>query len=308
MQNNQFQVHIGLRTVKTAVAVIIAMLIVDNHGVSSSRLVFAMLGVMAAVQPTFRESLDACFGQIISVVIGSVFGVLLLHLPISHFLACGIGVLIVITVFNSMRLRYIPNIACLVLVLICTSPDIVPRIYALERMWDTAIGLAVGFVFNTLVLPYNNSKKIVKLIEGLERELIWFLEHLFDNDDVIPEAEVMMQKIDYMAQQLSIFSKQKLVLHLRRQKKELETYRICERKARELLARMEVLSQMNRPGRLTEENRHRLAAAGAEIRDTRVLDCVQERDVVTNYHVAQILSIRHELMEALRQSSKNKKR
>ena len=307
MQKQHFQVHIGLRTVKTAVAVIIAMLIVDAHGASSSKLVFAMLGVMAAVQPTFKESVDACVGQIISVQIGSFLGVIMRNLPISHFLACGLGVLLVITLFNTLHLRYIPNIACLVLVLLCTSPDIESMPYALERMWDTAIGLAVGFTFNTLVLPYNNSKKIVNLIEGLERELIWFLEHLFDNDDVIPDADVMMKKIDYMARQLSIFSNQKLVLHLRRQKQQLEDYRLCERKARELLARMEVLSQMNRPGRLTEENRRRLAAAGADIRDTRELDCVQERDVVTNYHVAQILSIRHELMEVLRESQKPKR-
>ena len=250
MQKKHMPIHIGLRTVKTAVAVIIAMLIVDSHGASSSKLVFAMLGVMAAVQPTFEESVNACIGQIISVQIGS--------MP-----------------------------------------------YALERMWDTAIGLAVGFTFNTLILPYNNSKKIVATIEGLERELIWFLEHLFDDDDVIPDAEVMMKKVDAMDQQLSIFSRQKLVLHLRRQKQELETYRICERKARELVARMEVLSSMGRPGRLDEENRQRLISCGARIRDERVLDSVLERDVVTNYHVRQILRLRRELLAALEKSQED---
>lgn len=306
MQQKKARIHIGLRTVKTAVSVIIAMLIVDSHGASSSKLVFAMLGVMAAVQPTFQESVEACLGQIISVQIGSFFGVVMRNLPVSQFLACGLGVLIVITLFNALRLRYIPNIACLVLVLLCTSPDIEPMTYALERMWDTAIGLAVGFTFNTLVLPYNNSKKILATIEGLEQELIWFLEHLFDGDDALPNAEVMMKKIDFMARQLDIFSKQKLVLHLRRQKLELETYRQCERKARELVARMEVLCHMGRPGRLNDENRRRLAAAGAEIRDMRPLDCVQERDVVTNYHVAQILSLRHDLMQVLWDSKRKK--
>lgn len=299
MQKKNTRVHIGLRTVKTAAAVIIAMLIVDSHGVSSSKLVFAMLGAMAAVQPTFQESVNACIGQIVSVQLGSFLGVIMQKLPVSPFLACGLGVLVVITLFNAFRLRYIPNIACLVLVLVCTSPDIEPLPYALERMWDTAIGLGVGFVFNTLVLPYNNSKKILATIEGLEQELIWFLEHLFDGDDVLPNAEVMMKKIDFMAKQLDIFSKQKLVLHLRRQKQELESYRQCERKARELLARMEVLCHMGRPGRLNDENRHRLKAAGADIRDMRPLDCIQTRDVVTNYHVAQILSLRHDLMQVL---------
>lgn len=302
MQPKQKRIHIGLRTIKTAVAVIIAMWIVDAHGASSSKLVFAMLGVIAAVQPTFKESAENCILQIISVQIGSFIGVIMRNLPVSPFVACGLGVLLVITVLNALRLNSAPHVACIVVVLLCTSPHIEPMPYALERMWDTAIGLAVGFTFNTLVLPYNNSKKIYATIEGLERELIWFLEHLFDNDDIIPDAEVMMKKVDAMEQQLDIFSKQKLVLHLRRQKQELATYQICERKARELVARMEVLSQMGKPGRLNDENRHRLKAAGAVIRDMRPLDSVQERDVVTNYHVAQILSIRHELMEVLHES------
>ena len=84
-----------------------------------------------------------------------------------------------------------------------------------------------------------------------------------------------------------------------RQKEKQETFRQCERKARELLARMEVLSRMGHPGRLNEENRKSLAACGAEILDQRPLDSVMERDVVTNYHVRQILRLRRELLEVL---------
>jgi hypothetical protein len=109
----------------------------------------------------------------------------------------------------------------------------------------------------------------------------------------------MTKTINAMARQLTIFSNQKLIMQLRRQKSELETFRLCEAKGRELLARMEVLSHMGRPGRLTEENRRRLAACGAVIRDTRPLDSVMERDVVTNYHIRQILTLRLELLDAL---------
>ena len=49
-----------------------------------------------------------------------------------------------------------------------------------------------------------------------------------------------------------------------------------------------------------EENRRRLKANGAEIRDERPLRDHQERDVVTNYHVRQILSLRVDLLESLK--------
>ena len=54
------RIRVGLRTVKTAVAIIIAMVLVEPYGATSSRLILAMLGAMAAVQPTFKESLEAC--------------------------------------------------------------------------------------------------------------------------------------------------------------------------------------------------------------------------------------------------------
>ena len=42
-----------------------------------------------------------------------------------------------------------------------------------------------------------------------------------------------------------------------------------------------------------------LAACGARVEDARALDSVMEKDVVTNFHVAQILTLRHELLETL---------
>ena len=45
------RIHIGLRTAKTAAAVIISMLIVELYGATSSKLIFAMLGAMAASIP-----------------------------------------------------------------------------------------------------------------------------------------------------------------------------------------------------------------------------------------------------------------
>ena len=60
-----------------------------------------------------------------------------------------------------------------------------------------------------------------------------------------------------------------------------------------------LLAQLERPGRLSPENRRRLEAGGAVVRDPRPLDSVMELDVVTNFHVDKILSLRRELLEAL---------
>lgn len=293
------KVHIGLRTVKTAAAILAAMVIVDQFGATSSRLIFAMLGAMSAVQPTFRDSVETCITQIIGVIFGALAGVLLTELPISHLTAVGIGVIALITLYNALHISASPSLPCFILVMLCTDAEMAPVSYALGRIWDTAIGLGVGMLINMLVFPYDNSRKIRSTVEGLDRDLLLFLEDMFDGDSHLPDAERMNRTIAGLEQQLAIFSNQWLILHLRRQQRELERYRVCEHRAKELVSHMEVLAQLERPGRLSPENRKRLAACGAEIRDKRPLDSVMELDVVTNFHVGQILAIRCGLLEVL---------
>ena len=294
------KVSIGLRTVKTAAAIILAMVIVDQFGATSSRLIFAMLGAMSAVQPTFRDSLETSAAQIIGVIYGALAGVLLLMLPISHLTAVGIGVIALITLYNMLHISASPSLPCFILVMICTDTELAPISYALGRIWDTTIGLGVGMLINMLVFPYDNSRKIRATVESLDRDLLLFLEDMFDGDNHLPDADSMNRKIDGLKKQLDMFANQRLLLHLRRQRRELEQYQICERKARELVSHLEVLAQLERPGRLSPENRKRLQAGGAAVRDARPLDSVMELDVVTNFHVGQLLSLRRDLLEALR--------
>ena len=290
---------VGLRTIKTAAAIIIALAIVSRYGASSAKLIFAMLGAMSAVQPTFRASLDACLTQIVGVSFGAVMGLLLRELPISYLTAIGIGVIIIITVYNSLHVTLSPSLPSFILVMVCTTADLSPLSYALGRIWDTAIGLGVGILVDVLVFPYDNSRKIQGALEGLDRDVLRFLEEIFDGDDVLPDGEALAGKLSAMEKQLAIFSKQKLFFHLGRQKRELARFRSCDRMAKELVCHMEALCLLERPGRLTEENRRRLDAAGAEIRDGRPLDSVMELDVVTNYPVGQLLTLRQERLQEL---------
>lgn len=294
--------HIGMRTVKTVTAVIIAMVIVDLYGATSSKLILAMLGAMAAVQPTFKDSLESCLTQFAGVFFGAVVSVLLMMLPLHPLVASGIGIVLVITLYNLLGIRYSPALACMIVVSMCYETDARPVVYAAGRIWDTSIGLGVGMVINTLVFPYDNSRQIRQAVEMLDKEVIAFLEDMFDGDDQLPDAKEMTATINEMGRQLATFSNQRLLMRLRRQQEQIEAFRLCEGKSRELLARLEVLSRMSRPGRLNEENRRRLIACGADIRDKRPLDSILERDVVTNYHIEQILRLRRELLDILKKA------
>lgn len=303
------KIHIGRRTLKTAAAVILSIVAVSFYGVSASKMTFAMLGAMSAMENTFRRSIMNCMTQIVGMILGAAAGLLLLQLPI-HWLVCvGIGIVLIITIYNMMHVPFSPGLPCMIILTICTTSDLNPFAYAMERLWDTAIGLGVGMLINVLVLPYDNSIKIRNSIEYIKGEVIAFLEDMFDGDNLYPDTQKLTENITEMAGQLGILSEQWFPLRRTQNARRLLVLQDCEGKARQLLSHMEVLSRMTAPGCLSEENCKRLEACGAKIsvkcivksaEGTRQRD-VNEADVITNYHVSEILQLRQELMEDLMQ-------
>jgi uncharacterized membrane protein YgaE (UPF0421/DUF939 family) len=284
---------------KSAIAVILALMVVSMYGTTSesSRMVFAMLGAMAAMENTFKQSVDACKAQVIGMFLGALVAAGLSFVPIHSMLTVGLGIVAIIVIYNVLGIYYSPNLPCLVVVMSCMNAEVYPFEYALGRLWDTAIGLTIGMIINVLVLPYDNSLKIRQTVEYLEEEVITFLEEMFDGEKEYPDTECMRATIDDMGSQLGIYSTQWIPFHVKKDKQRLEIFLKCESKSRELLAQMEVLHQMESPGRLDADIRRHLEEKGATIRDNRVIDKIEEADIITNYHVGKILLLRDELIE-----------
>ena len=96
--------HIGLRTVKTALAVAIAMLVASLWGATDASIILAMLGAMAAVQPSFTESLKSCLAQFVGVFFGAAASLLLIQLPVAPLICSVIGIVLTITLYNTAAL------------------------------------------------------------------------------------------------------------------------------------------------------------------------------------------------------------
>lgn len=306
MKINYKRIHVGRRTFKTALAVLISLIIVSFYGATTSKMIFAMLGAMSAMEVTFQKSLESCLTQFVGMFFGVFVGVALRSLPIHPLICVGIGIIIIIVLYNLFQIRFSPSLPCLMIVTICTTVDIQPFTYAMGRLWDTFIGLAVGMIINVVILPYDNSLKIRQAIEYLEKEVILFLEDMFDGDKEYPDTIRMRKTIDDMGSQLGIYSMQWLPVVAKQDMKKLGVFLRCQNKARELLAQMEVLHQMEEPGRLDVDIRRRLEENGADIRDKREIDKIKEADIITNYHVEKILDLRQELIETISEITKAK--
>lgn len=294
---------VGMRTIKTALAVVLALLIVEQYGASPAKVVFATIGAISAVGPTFTASLLACLTQICGVTVGVLLALLMLALQVHPMVAVGIGVILILAGYQYFHLKLVPVLPCLVLVNVCLNPEVEAVAYSVGRIWDTAIGLAIGMAVNTLIFPYDNSLKIRQTMEGLDRDLIEFLEDMFDGDDHLPETKDLEKKIDALEGQLALFADQRL-LRRKRQKRELKRLESCEDIAQALLTELITLRNMERLGCLNEENRQALRALGARVSDQCPLEGGTVENTVVNYHISQVLRLRQTLKDKLSQRKK----
>lgn len=307
MRLRSWKSPVGPRILKTALAVTLALAVVEPYGASPAKVVFATIGAMSAVAPTFTASLLACLTQICGVAVGGLLALTVIALRIPPVIGVGVGIIGILTGYQYFRLKLVPVLPCLVLVNICLNPAVEGASYAAGRLWDTAIGLAIGMAVNLLIFPYDNSRKIRRTMEGLDRDLILFLEDLFDGDEHLPEAVALARKVDALEGQLLLFAQQRLLLHRRQQKQELQRLRSCEDIARELVVEMEALRNMERRGHLNRENRQELRALGAQVMEEVPDKGEQVEDVVVNYHVARALSLRRELRQSLPMERREKR-
>ena len=74
------KVPVGMRTIKTALAVTLSLMVVEYYGASTAKVVFATIGAISAVGPTFTASLLACMTQICGVTVGALLAMALMAL------------------------------------------------------------------------------------------------------------------------------------------------------------------------------------------------------------------------------------
>ena len=289
---------VGLRTLKTAVAVAAAILLVERFGTSADELLFGVMGAFSAMEPTFKASVRGCIAQISGVIVGVLLSLAIGALNIPGVIAAGVGIVLVMALYQLLHWKTSPVLPCLILVTICTDPELVAVTYGAARIWNTALGLGVGMLINMLVFPYDNSRKIQQAMISLDDDLVLFLEDRFDGDDHQPETEEMSSKIESLESQLAMFADQRL-LRRRRQKRTLAKLQDCEETARSLLLEVEILRSMDHVGRLNQKNRAVLRSLGANISEEAPENRFLVEDLVVNYHVSRALELRQELKDAL---------
>ncbi len=147
---------IGMRTVKTVVAVGICLLVFQFlmpkssiNGIQAA--LAATICMKSSLQNTIRTGLDRAAGTVVGSVMGVLFLLLSGLLPAPLISAIGIlGVLFIIYLCNVFRLQASVTISIVVflIILIGNERDIPPVFYGLARLGETIFGIFIAYIVN----------------------------------------------------------------------------------------------------------------------------------------------------------------
>ena len=289
--------RIGLRTVKTALAVMISMFIASLLGDLS---IFPALSAIAVMSRTFEEGLRECRNQAVGILIGGLFGIAIsLIYPNPPIWVMSLGVMAIIFVCASIRVVFSCGLSCAIFIVACmTDPSLViPN--TLTRLYHTAIGLATGLVINYAILPYNNSRKIYDLLQELIDSLPAYLDQrIFQG--LCPILDPMDQLMARMEYEMTIYRHQRFV-NKKKQREHTAYLGGCLRLSHRIHRELEVLCALDDPGRPDPDCLQQLQDLGLQLPDTGlpIPGTEPENDIVLNYHLHKLLDARRYLQELL---------
>lgn len=292
------QYHIGLRTVKTGLAVILALLL-DNLRPTPIP-IFAAIGAIVVMSRTLSDAITAATTQLAGITCGALAGCLFtLLFPNDRYIAIGLGLILLIPICQPLRIGFAVPLTCIVFVSVCLYDPTrgTPVAYAINRFLDTSIGLSTGFLINAVIKPYNNHSFILRLFDEYLAAYLSALRELLLYGHY-PMLSPFESKLRQLHDEIRIFSEQPFPYRKQRKAEAAYLYG-CYQLAEKMYMALSALCGMDTLGLPNEKSCKRLAVLGIEPPSVSPSSGLAEDNIVLNYHLNTLLDARGYLIELL---------
>ena len=151
--------HIGMRIIKTVVAVFLCGVLAFLRNTSALYSMFAALfSVQNSTGKTINSSIDRALGTLIGGVVGVVmvhamYDLNVLHIDLLRYLVIALLLIPIIEFCLTIKKPGCAGMACMVLMCLAVDPGDKPAIDSIERLFETVVGVALACGIDVL-LPY----------------------------------------------------------------------------------------------------------------------------------------------------------
>ena len=292
---------LGLRTLKTGIAVTLAVLLVRLFVTDELSVFYAAFGALIAMERTFSGSLKQALSQLIGVVAGTILGLVMLLLfpQATPAWAAGIGIVLLLLLCNVLKLNFVASFSCIIFLSASLTPSDNILRDSLFRLRDTAAGIAVALVVNAVIVPYNNKARIRSLLTQLRAQIPQQVESIVISErfpDLRPNVE-LLRRID---RELQLYHNQRF-FHRRHDGE--AALRGCRQLAGRMVEELEAICGMDTLGNLSTENAETMRTLGMALPEAGIAGrkCTRHDTIVMHYHLEKLLSACRYLAELMEQ-------
>lgn len=195
----ELNLHIGLRLIKSAIAVWICFMIYFLRGREGIPFYSAIAAILC-MQNYTENSKTVAVNRIIGTMIGAFYGSLILAIKfmvfnelednILYYSMLSLAIIPVIHTTVQIKKPQVAYFTCVVFLSIAANHilDEKPFIFVLNRVLDTLIGIIVSLGVNTIKIPTRKQKDIL-FISGIDNTL------LMPNDAITPYSKIELNRL-----------------------------------------------------------------------------------------------------------------
>lgn len=288
-----YKYRIGMRTLKTALAVVIGLYI--SYLLDLDSAIFVSIAAVSTMKPSMSESLEDFKKRLFTCVFGVMVGYFFSKISVVEYLEpliAGLGILLTIYILVVVKMKDMTQLSCIVFVAsFCSNSD--KFYYATNRIIGTVIGIIVGVLVNYFISSPN-----------VWEDFILAARSCYRSSNLVLKQILSGEKVDLSEFNRELASATKLYKLL---EKEADTpfqyrYKKISREKRimslieSISVRLEVVENMNADHFSFEVSQEALKRYDLEEEYSSDLD-VEDR--VYNYHIEYILKYMDQLEEEI---------
>ncbi|MGL5714782.1 MAG: FUSC family protein [Paraclostridium sp.] len=272
---------IGMRNIKTGIAVMICVLLGD---IILENVFFAVVACIISMQNTVKASFKTGMNRIRGTIVGGIVGFLFALVMPGNPILCGLGIMTTIYMCNLLNIRLATNVACVTFTAIQIGVSTSnPIAYSISRVIDTSFGVMIAIIVNSFIARPDYTKDILNEFREIEENTINLIEEkLILNSHIdINLFYKKLTQLDAIHKRLIDeveYSKENMNLE------ELEkTILICK----EIYFHLQSIEFLEKKCCLTKENYNELKKIYGELDLKWDLD--ENNSPVFNYHLSMII-------------------
>lgn len=289
---------IGMRNIKTAISVSICVALA--HVFNREYIFYAAIASVIAMQSSVTDSFKAGKNRILGTIAGAVIGFVCAFISPNNIILCGVGIVILIFICNSLGWNKSITISCIVFLAIMLNLNgRSPFMYSINRIIDTFIGITVAVLVNYFILPPKHWDKLYdQYILAIDKVFIIIEEKLCNHKKV--NLDKLENEILKLESNLNTYTSE---LRIRQQEnvyidKIKKIINVCN----EIYIHLKIIESIEKVCGLNESNY-------AKVADMFSKEPIKEKgkdeiSTVFNYHVEKILNLLDKL-EVIKYFNKN---